>query len=255
MVSGLLLVTSLCFQLSGVQTASTGFRPNTPAATPPQTPANITEEMRGDIFMARKMYRDAIEMYKTGPADSPVLANKIGIGYHQLLDLASAKKYYNRAVKLRPDYAEAINNLGTIYYAGKSYRQAIKLYQKALRLEPDSASILSNLGTGYFARKNYDLAFDAYQKALALDPDVFEHRSSMGVLLQERSVEDRAKFHYYVAKTYAKAGDIEHALMYIRKSLEEGFKERDKFKQEPEFSAVRKNPEFDQIFTAERKAL
>jgi hypothetical protein len=84
---------------------------------------------------------------------------------------------------------------------------------------------------------------------------VFEHRSSMGVLLQERSVEDRAKFHYYVAKTYAKAGDIEHALMYIRKSLEEGFKERDKFKQDPEFSAVRKNPEFDQIFTAERKAL
>jgi tetratricopeptide (TPR) repeat protein len=158
-------------------------------------------------------------------------------------------------VKLRPDYAEAINNMGTIYYAGKSYRQAIKLYQKALRLEPDSASILSNLGTGYFARKNYELAFDAYQKALALDPDVFEHRSSMGVLLQERSVEDRAKFHYYVAKTYAKAGDIEHALMYIRKSLEEGFKERDKFKQEPEFSAVRKNPEFDQIFTAERKAL
>jgi tetratricopeptide (TPR) repeat protein len=254
MVSTLLLVTSFCFQASGVQTATAGFRPNTPAK-PPEVPTNITIEMRGDILMARKMYREAIEMYRTGPADSAVLANKIGIAYHQLLDLDKARREYEIALKLRPQYAEAINNLGTIYYAKKSYRKAISQYKKALKLTPDSASILSNLGTGYFARKNYDLAFTTYQRALALDPDVFEHRSSMGVLLQERSVDDRAKFHYYLAKTYAKAGDVPHALIYIRKSLEEGFKERDKFKKDPEFSAVRQSPEFDEIFTAEHKVL
>lgn len=256
MVSSLLLVTSLCFQTSGVQTATNGFRPNTPASRPsPEVPPNVTVEMRGDIFMARKMYREAIDMYKTGPADSPVLANKLGIAYHQLLDLEKARRCYERAIKLRPTYAEAINNLGTVYYATRSYRRAISQYKKALRITPDSASILSNLGTGYFARKNYNLAFETYQQALALDPDVFEHRSSMGILLMERSVEDRAKFHYYLAKTYAKAGDVDRALIYIRKSLEEGFKEREKFKQDPEFSAVRKNPEFDQIFSAEHKAL
>src|SRR5260370_36818200 len=114
---------------------------------------------------------------------------------------------------------------------------------------------MSNLGTSYFARKNYDLAFTTYQEALKLDPEVFEHRSSMGILLQERTVEERAKFHYYLAKTYAKAGDTEHALIYIRKSLEEGFKERDKFNREPEFAGVRNNPEFEKILTAEHKVL
>jgi tetratricopeptide (TPR) repeat protein len=254
MVSGLLLVTTICFQTSGLQTTANAFRPDTPNK-PQVAPANITVEMRGDIFMARKMYREAIEMYKTGPTDSAVLANKIGIAYHQLLDLADARKYYDRAIKLRTDYAEAINNLGTIYYATKSYRRAIAQYKKALRITPDSASILSNLGTGYFARKNYQLAFATYQQALAIDPEVFEHRSAMGVLLMERSVEDRAKFHYYLARTYAKAGDMQHALIYIRKSLEEGFKEREKFKQDPEFAALRENPEFQQILSAEQKVL
>jgi tetratricopeptide (TPR) repeat protein len=211
--------------------------------------------MRGDIFMAKKMYREALEMYKTGPSDSAVIANKVGIAYHQLLDLDSAKKWYEKAAKIKPDYAEAVNNLGTVYYARKSYRRSIAQYKKALRITPESASILSNLGTSYFARKNYELAFTTYQEALKLDPEVFEHRSSMGILLQERTVEERAKFHYYLAKTYAKAGDTEHALIYIRKSLEEGFKERDKFNQEPEFAVVRNNPEFEKILAAEHRVL
>lgn len=252
MVSSLLFVASLAFQIQA--TASNGFRPNIP--DPRQSDVTkISPEMRGDIYMARKMYREALETYKTGPSDSPVLANKIGIAYHQLLELDSARKWYEKAIRLRPEYAEAVNNLGTIYYAKKSYRRAISQYKKALRFEPDSASILSNLGTAYFARRNYDLAYVTYQQALKLDPEVFEHRSSVGVLLQDRTVEERAKFHYYLAKTYAKSGDVEHALVYIRKALEEGFKERQKFQQEPEFAAVRKNPEFDQILLAEHKAL
>ena len=39
-----------------------------------------------------------------------------------------------------------------------------------------------------------------------LDKDVFEHHGSYGVLLQERSVAERAKFHFYLGQTYAKAG-------------------------------------------------
>src|ERR1051326_1352797 len=126
------------------------------AADPAQAPAQkITPETRGDIFMARKMYREAVEAYKEGPKNDPVLLNKTGIAYHQMLDLGAAKKCYEMAIRAKPDYAEAINNLGTVYYAAKSYRRAINQYKKALRYSPESASIYSNLGTAYFARKNY----------------------------------------------------------------------------------------------------
>ncbi len=223
--------------------------------TAPAAKTDLTPETRGDIFMARKQYRDAIDAYHEGPQDSAVIWNKLGIAYHQMAQLETAKKQYQKSIKLNPKYAEAINNLGAVYYAQKSYRRATSNYRKALRLAPNSASIYSNLGTAYFARKRYKEALEAYEQALALDPEVFEHKSTHGVLLQERSVEERAKFHYYMAKTYAKAGMNDRALLYIRKALEEGFKERQKFEEEPEFAKVRELPEFQQLMQMEPRVL
>jgi tetratricopeptide (TPR) repeat protein len=111
------------------------------------------------------------------------------------------------------------------------------------------------LGTAYFARKKYKEAFETYQQALKLDPDVFEHRSSYGVLLQERNVEERSRFHFYLAKTYAKSGMTDRALLYIRKALEEGFKERNKFLEDPEFASLKDNPEFKQLMAQEPRVL
>jgi tetratricopeptide (TPR) repeat protein len=224
-------------------------------APPPEPSADLTPERRGDILMARKNFREAIDAYKKAGLESPIIWNKIGIAYHQMMQLDTAKKHYERAIKLNPKYAEAINNLGTVHYAKKSYRRAAGQYNKALKLAPQSASIYSNLGTAYFARKKYKEAFEAYQKALELDPEVFEHRSSYGSLLQERSVDERAKFHYYLAKTYAKAGANDRALLYIRKALEEGFKDRQKFVEDPEFKALQELPEFQELLKLEPRVL
>jgi tetratricopeptide (TPR) repeat protein len=228
--------------------------PDIPLMAPPAR-ADLPAEKRGDISMARKNYREAIELYRQAPQDSAVILNKIGIAYHQMMQLDVARKHYEQAIKLNPKYSEAINNLGTVYYARKSYRRAISQYKKALKLAPEAASVYSNLGTAYFARKRYKEAFEIYQKALSLDPEVFEHRSTYGVMLQERSVEERAKFHYYLAKTYALAGMTDRALLYIRKALEEGFNERKKLMEDPEFASMRDLPEFQQLLALEPKVL
>lgn len=215
----------------------------------------LSPEMRGDIAMARKEYRQAIDHYKAAQPVNHVIWNKIGIAYHQLTEMDLAKRSYERSVKLKPDYSEAINNLGAVYYAQKSYRRAVGQYNRALKLAPRSASIHSNLGTAWFARKNYEKASIAYQKALELDPEVFEHRSTNGVLLQERSVAERAKFHFYLAKTYAKAGMNDRALQYMRKALEEGFRERKKFVDDPEFAGMQQLPEFKELLTLTPRVL
>jgi tetratricopeptide (TPR) repeat protein len=231
----------------------TGLR--TPAPDIGEPRPEITPELRGDIMVARKMYREAIDLYKPGAEKNAVLANKTGIAYHQLQDMDSAKRWYQHAIKLRRDYPEALNNLGTIYYSQKSYKRAIDQYRKALRLTPNSASVLSNLGTAYFARKKYEEAQDYYQQALAIDPNVFETRSSQGSVVQSRSIEEKAKFDYYLAKTYAKRGELERAMQYIRRSLEEGFKEKKKFTEEPEFAALQEDMEFKRLMATEQKAL
>lgn len=218
----------------------------------------LTPETRGDIYMARKMYREAIETFREGSQKDPVLLNKIGIAYHQMMQLDLARKSYERALKLKPDYVEAMNNLGTIYYTRKSYRRAISWYNRALKLAPQeskSASIYMNLGTAQFARKQYDKATASYQMALKIDPEVFERHGSTGVILEERSVEEKAKYHFYLAKLYAKEGRNDLALQYLRKSLEEGFKEKKKLEEEADFAALREMPEFKELLAREQRVL
>ncbi|MDX2268105.1 MAG: tetratricopeptide repeat protein [Bryobacter sp.] len=222
---------------------------------PPTNPQPLTPEMRGDIYMARKMYREAIEMYKQMPQNDALTWNKLGIAYHQLGQLGAAKKHYEKAAKLNKQYAEAWNNLGTIAYAQKSYRRATSRYKKALSLNPASASMHSNLGTAYFARKKYELAAQSYQKALELDPNVFENRGSYGTTLQERSVEERAKFHFELARLYAKNGRDSLAFQYLRKSLEEGYKAKDRILSDSAFAAYLENPEFQTILNTEYRVL
>ena len=208
--------------------------------------------------MARKMYREAIDAFKQGSPSDPVMWNKTGIAYHQMMQLDNAKKSYERAIKLKKDYVEAINNLGTVYYAKKSYRRAVNYYKKALKLaggEPKSASIYMNLGTAYFARKKYDDATAAYQSAMKLDPLVFERHSNYGVMLEERSVTERAKYHFYVAKLYAKDGRNDLAIQYLRKALEEGFKEKKQVEDAPEFAGIKNLPEFKELLTKEPRVL
>ena len=228
---------------------------NAADVTPPPLPRpQLTTEQRGDIFMARKMYREAIETYRESP-ETALLVNKIGIAYHQLTELDMAARCYQRAIKLDPKFSQAINNLGTIYYSRQSYRRAIGQYKKVLRIAPDSASTLANLASAYFARKQYELASENYSKAVMIDPGIFEHRSGVGTTVRDQSVGDRPTYFYFLAKTFAKAGIKDQALSYIRKSLEEGFKERKKFISDPEFAGLQKDPEFQKIMESEPKVL
>jgi hypothetical protein len=88
-----------------------------------------------------------------------------------------------------------------------------------------------------------------------LDPEVFEHRGTAGSLLQERSVQERAKFHFYLARTYAQAGMAERCLMYMRKALEEGFKDRKRFVEDPEFAAMQELPAFQELLLLQPRVL
>lgn len=234
--------------------SSTPANASTPALGGGNNLPKLTPEMRGDIFMARKMFREAIDKFRECPPSAPV-DNKIGIAFHQLLQFNLAKKNYEAAIKLDPKFPQAINNLGTIYYSEKNYRKAMKYYRKALKLTPESASIWVNLGSAYFAKHNIKKAAQCYDKAMEIDPLVFEHRSSYGTLLEERSVEDRAKFHLYLAKAYAQRGDKDKALIYLRKALEEGLKERKKIPEMPEFASLKTDAAFKELLIQDPKPL
>lgn len=216
----------------------------------PAERSDLTPERRGDIYMARKMYREAVDAYREALDNQPRSAriyNKLGISFHHQLNFNEARRHYERASKLDEKYAQAINNLGTVHYAQQNYRRAQKTYQQALKITPNSASIYSNLGTAFFARKKYEKASQAYLKALELDPDVFEHRNELGTLLQERSVSDLGKYHYFMAEAYAKVGSYERAMLYLRRSMEEGYAKPSRILREKLFEPMYEMPDFQRL--------
>ena len=211
---------------------------------------DLEPERRGDIFMARKMYREAVDAYRQALDSQPRSArlyNKLGISFHHQLMFGDAKRSYEQASKLDEKYAQAVNNLGTIHYAERNYRKAQKTYEKALKITPNSASIHSNLGTAFFARRKYEKASKEYLKALELDPEVFEHRNDLGTLLQERSVEDLGKYHYFMAEAYAQIGSFDRAVLYLRRSVEEGYARPDRILKEKLFEPMYEMPEFQRL--------
>jgi tetratricopeptide (TPR) repeat protein len=258
MVSGRIFILSL-FAVAGAvgQVPSRGLEAsNIPQRQPESEPAaKLTQEQRGDVFMARKMFREAIEAYKEAPPNLPIVVNKIGIAYHQLGDFAAARRNYERAMKLDKKYPDAVNNSGTVFYAQKNYRSAISRYRKAIDLSPESASFWSNLGTAYYSRGRFEDMAKAYQKALSLDPNIFEHRGSVGTELQDRTVADRARYHFELARMYAQVGKNELALQYLRRALEEGLKDKNKMTDAPEFALLRETDEFKQLLLLEPRVL
>jgi protein O-mannosyl-transferase len=96
-----------------------------------------------------------------------------------------------KALKIKPDFAAAHNNLGAALVEtqrdGDGARrqtgavdEAIVHYRKAVQIKPDFAQAWSNLGTALLLKKQVDEAIANYQKALEIDPYFAEARYSLG---------------------------------------------------------------------------
>ncbi|MGC2515520.1 MAG: tetratricopeptide repeat protein [Terriglobales bacterium] len=215
-------------------------------------------EKRGDELRTDKNYLDAVDFYqaalKGGPANASLL-NKVGICQLMMQRYKEAKKSFERALRADRKYADAYNNLGVIYYQAHAYTAAIKDYEKAIALKTDAASYYSNMGAAYFGKKQFDKAIQSYSKAMELDPDIFERTSRAGVLAQLSSPEDRAHYDYVIAKIYAKTGSPELSLHYLKKAMEEGYKDINNVYKDEEFSTLRKDPRFAQLMAAKTTAI
>lgn len=219
---------------------------NQPAMTPRQL-----AEMRADILVARKEYAEAAAAYERILREEPknaALLNKIGMAYQQLGDARRAEGFYKRAVGADKRFSSAVNNLGTLEYARGRYGKAIKYYKKAIVLANNQAAFYSNLGYAYCGIKKYGPAIDAFNKALALDPEVFERHGGMGPIVQQRSAPpDPGTLHFLLAKSFALAGDAEHAALYLKMARDDGYKGFLSAKTDPAFARVIKDPRVQEV--------
>ena len=93
-----------------------------------------------------------------------------------------ARKMYNYAVDLSPDYAEAWARSSRLAFARKDYNRALNESLKTLTLEPRHVCTLWTLGNVFEALGRSDEALEAYREANRLYPALKVVKDRLDVL-------------------------------------------------------------------------
>ena len=157
--------------------------------------AIVLFNIQGASNAALQKYDEAIANYKQAIKIKPDYAeahNNIGSALTNKGDLDAAINSYRQAIKIEPDHAEAYNNMGNIFSGKGESDFAIESYKQALKINPEYADAYSNLGLALKYRGDLDEAIDNFKQALKIKPDYAETYNNMGVALKEKGELDAA---------------------------------------------------------------
>jgi tetratricopeptide (TPR) repeat protein/SAM-dependent methyltransferase len=116
-----------------------------------------------------------------------VLAACLGANQRDL----EALPLIERALKARPNYAEAFANRALVSLRAKNTTGAIEDFERACELKPHLTQIWELLGTLRYQNRNLSGAIEAFKKAQALEPDNVNRMINLGEFLrQDQRIEE-----------------------------------------------------------------
>jgi tetratricopeptide (TPR) repeat protein len=111
--------------------------------------------------------------------------NERGVMYFHRRELAAAEKEFSLALEIKPDFAEAFNNLGlTLSDLGRK-DEAVNAFKKAIELSPEAPEAYNNLGCLYKVRKDYQQAVELFNQAIAKREDYSLAYFNLGLAYEE----------------------------------------------------------------------
>jgi tetratricopeptide (TPR) repeat protein len=110
--------------------------------------------------------------------------------------IPEAAKLYREILELRPGYAAAAINLGTIHYNLREFAMAEQLYRRATEADPEYALAFFDLGNVLDEMKRLNDAIAAYQRAIALVPQYADAHYNLALALERQGHRRRALRHW-----------------------------------------------------------
>ncbi|MBV5299889.1 MAG: tetratricopeptide repeat protein [Rhodoferax sp.] len=128
--------------------------------------------------------------------------------------LDEAQACFEQALRLRPDSALVLNNLGAVLLAkANQSEQAMHCFRRVLALEPQSASAHNNLGIALQLLGQLDASEQSLRQAFALQPDLADAHRNLGGLLRDRGRLDEALACFEKLLTLAPGSVDAHTLL------------------------------------------
>jgi Flp pilus assembly protein TadD len=139
--------------------------------------------------------------------DDPYLHFDLAYTYGLKGVTEKAEFHYKEAIRLKPDYSDAYNNLGLIYASTGRVDLAIESYEKALSnvlyLSPQFAHF--NLGVAYLSLKEYHKAVEQFEEATRIIPDYAAAYVNLGRAYEGLYMDRQARQAYEKAVEFAPA--------------------------------------------------
>ncbi len=136
----------------------------------------------GDASSAERLYRLALRLH---PEYEQALNNLGNLLRSQPGGMKEAEVMLRRAVEVSPGFAAAWMNLGIVLANKGSHREAEESYANSLRLRKHCPDCLYNLGNLYLKTGEKLRALESFQKAVALNENLRHAWSNLVILSDE----------------------------------------------------------------------
>lgn len=125
---------------------------------------------------------------------------RAGMGLFEKRDFAGAEKNFWFSLKYNPDYKEALNMLGLIYFDYQEIENAVKHYIMALEIDPAYLEAFIDLAGAYLGSNDFPVdtnnVFDMLEASIAVNPNYTRAYYWMGHALDDFMFFDRARQYY-----------------------------------------------------------
>lgn len=150
-------------------------------------------EQLGQYPKANAMYREALSYLSN--SEHPIAAQlsyRSGVMLRTQGRHKQALAYYDRALDLQPNYAEAVSGRSVVLALTGQHKRAKQESDRALLLAPNSPLVLNNSGIVLMAARKYELALVQFQEVLVQDPDFERAWYNQGLALMRLGQSEEA---------------------------------------------------------------
>jgi tetratricopeptide (TPR) repeat protein len=148
---------------------ASGSAVSAPAASSPSAPTRTPEEMAIESYNNGIEHKDKGIKFEESAATTADAKERAKVADKAKKEYEKALKDFKSAADRNPDMYQAYNGLGFSYRKTGDYVKALEMYDRALKLKPGFPDAIEYRGEAYLALNRIDDAKKAYLEVLAAD--------------------------------------------------------------------------------------
>jgi len=173
-----------------------------------------------DFQLARKLLSRALEINKDEDLKAQIL-QELGYVEHETGNWKEAEKYFQDALKLKPEQSGFYVNLGWNYFLQRNFQESLKLNKIALDLDQEKWIPLYNVAISYLAMGEYLKAYEYYRNLSNMDLGENSYYYILEDLFILNKMDSRNKaIPFFIGYTYLCKKRFQKADEFFQKFLE-----------------------------------